>query len=1035
MLTRMTQAGAVPQEASFTLDDAFLEPYRLLTPPFGFDGVGELTYLRTYSRIKDNGEQEVWWETVRRVVEGTYSMQKAWIVAHHLGWSESKAQRSAQEMYDRMFHMKFLPPGRGLWAMGSSLTREKGLFAALNNCGFVSTQDLATDLAKPFCFLMDASMLGIGVGFDTKGANTLRLQAPRNLYDAEAVYIIPDTREGWVESVRLLLESYFVPDQVRPIFDYTEIRPEGAPIKGFGGVASGPGPLKELHKKLCGVLDPAVGTLISITHITDIMNLIGACVVAGNVRRTAEIAFGSPYSEEFLDLKNYTVNPHRAAYGWTSNNSIYAEIGMDYTQAAERVRLNGEPGFAWLENMQAYSRMSDERDFKDHRVAGANPCLTSDAWVLTNHGPRQIADLIGTGFTAIVDGRPYETLSDGFWQTGVKPVYELRTTEGYSVRLTANHQVKRVTLTRKARRTEWVEAKDLRPGDLVSMGDHRGLTWGGEGSFAEGWLLGNLLGDGHLLPAKGSARLQYWGEQKAAMLSHARNALRDVVHGRSDMGTALLDGAVAAERDTVSVGSVGLYDLAESWGLLDKALSPRVEQASSAFSSGFLRGWFDADGSVQGTQQKGVSVRLSSVSRENLEAAQRMLARMGMMSTVYHRRGAQDTLLPDGKGGERLYPCQAAYELVLANHNVGKFAERIGFTDPDKAAALSDKLASYRRTPNRERFVATVASFTYCGEEPVYDVTVAQVHEFDANGLQVHNCVEQSLESYELCCLVETFPANHADMDDFDRTLKFAYLYAKTVTLGNTHWPETNRVLLRNRRIGLSQSGIQQAIAKLGIDEYRLWCEVGYSTVRYYDDVYSEWLAIPKSVKVTSVKPSGSVSLLAGATPGMHWPEALTYIRRMRLGIHSDLVAPLAAAGYHIEPAVGSENSTLVVELPVKITDNIRTVAQVSMWEQLAMAAFLQRYWADNQVSATITFDPATEGHQIAHALTYFQYQLKGVSFLPRTEAGAYAQMPYEAITEEQYQALVTNRAPLRFGTTHEEAEQERFCSNESCTI
>jgi len=657
----MTQKDIV-----FKLTDAFVASYADRTPPFGFNGLGELVYLRTYSRLKADGSQEQWHETVRRVVEGTYTMQKRWIVEHNLGWSDRKAQRSAQEMYDRIWNMKFLPPGRGLWAMGSALTMDKGLFAALNNCAFVSTANLDKDLAEPFTFLMDASMLGIGVGFDTKGAGKLQVSAPQG---EARTYTIPDTREGWVESLRQLLESYFVPQSAPVVFDYTQIRPAGDAIKGFGGVASGYEPLAQMHQAIAAVLATSAGQPISVTNIVDIMNLIGKCVVAGNVRRTAEIAFGEPGSDEFLDLKNYHVNPHRAEYGWTSNNSIFAELGMNYGPSAQRVALNGEPGYAWLDNMRAYGRMGDAPDFKDKRVAGANPC------------------------------------------------------------------------------------------------------------------------------------------------------------------------------------------------------------------------------------------------------------------------------------------------------------------------------------------------------------------------------VEQSLESYELCCLVETFPTNHDSLEDYKRTLKFAYLYGKTVTLGKTPWAKTNRVLLRNRRIGLSQSGIQQAVAKLGIEQYRQWCEEGYKTVRYYDDVYSEWLAIPRSVKVTSVKPSGSVSLLAGATPGMHWPESTTYIRRMRLSKYSDLIGPLQAAGYPLEPAVGSEDSTLVVEIPVQIAEPLRTAAQVSMWEQLAMAAFLQKYWADNQVSATITFDPATEGVQIAHALNYFQYQLKGVSFLPRFEAGAYPQMPYEGIDQAEYQRRLAALDTLSFGSTHEQAEQEKYCSNDSCTI
>lgn len=642
--------------------------YKRKRAPFGFNGLGELVYMRTYSRLKQDGKNEMWWETVQRVVEGTFNMQKRHIDAHSLGWNPWKAQHSAQEMYDRIFTMKFLPPGRGLWAMGTPLTEERGLFAALNNCAFVSTENIKDDLAAPFTFLMDASMLGVGVGFDTLGAGKLIVKGPSENRKTE-IFEIPDTRQGWVESLRLQLEAHFL--GTAPVeFDYSAIREEGVAIAGFGGVSSGPAPLKELHDKINEILGNSAGEPISITAIVDIMNLIGKCVVAGNVRRTAEIVFGDADSQEYLDLKNYEVNPHRAEYGWTSNNSIFAELGMDYTEACERVKLNGEPGFAWLENMQNYSRMNNGPDYKDHRVKGGNPCL------------------------------------------------------------------------------------------------------------------------------------------------------------------------------------------------------------------------------------------------------------------------------------------------------------------------------------------------------------------------------EQSLESYELCCLVETFPNNHDSVEDYLKTLKYAYMYAKTVTLGKTHWPETNRVMLRNRRIGCSMSGLAQFISNHGLHELRKWMSDGYDSIQELDTMYSDWLAVPKSVKTTSIKPSGTVSLLAGATPGMHYPESRYYIRRMRLSITSPLIPALEKAGYVLEPAFGSEDSTLVVGIPVDVGEGIRTASDLSLWEQLSLAAFIQKYWADNQVSCTVTFDPETEGDQIAPALDYFQYQLKGISFLPRLDYGAYPQMPYEAVDKETYEELLSNVKRLSFGRIKgDDVEAERFCDNDVCEI
>ena len=655
------------EQSKFKLSDNFISKWKRKKPPFGFNGLGELVYMRTYSRIKEDGKNERWWETVQRVVEGTYSMQMNHIESHQLGWNPWQAQKSAQDMYERIFNMKFLPPGRGLWAMGTPITEDKGLYAALNNCAFVSTKTIKEDYSKPFCFLMDASMLGVGVGFDTKGAGEILVKGVDK--DRETTFEIPDTREGWVESLRLLLESYFH-GQPKVKFDYSKIRLAGEPIKGFGGVSSGPEPLEEVHGDIRKVLENNSGNPITITTIVDIMNLIGKCVVAGNVRRTAEIVFGDADNEEYLDLKNYKVNPHRDQYGWTSNNSIFAELGMDYTEVSKRIVDNGEPGLAWLENMRKYSRMKNGGDNKDHRVMGGNPCL------------------------------------------------------------------------------------------------------------------------------------------------------------------------------------------------------------------------------------------------------------------------------------------------------------------------------------------------------------------------------EQSLESYELCCLVETFPDNHDDFEDYARTLKYAYLYAKTVTLGRTHWSDTNRVMLRNRRIGCSVSGVAQFITHRGLNELKEWLNDGYDVIQEWDDMYSDWFAIPKSIKTTSVKPSGTVSLLAGSTPGLHYPESRFYIRRVRVSINSELVEPLKKAGYKIEPAFGSEDSTLVVEIPVDVGEGIRTAGDLSIWEQFSLAAFLQRHWADNQVSCTVTFNPETESEEIPNVLNYYQYHLKGISLLPRHDYGAYKQMPYEAIDEKEYNKQMSKLGKLSFGVIKsEEANVEKFCDGDFCDV
>jgi len=231
-------------------------------------------------------------------------------------------------------------------------------------------------------------------------------------------------------------------------------------------------------------------------------------------------------------------------------------------------------------------------------------------------------------------------------------------------------------------------------------------------------------------------------------------------------------------------------------------------------------------------------------------------------------------------------------------------------------------------------------------------------------------------------------------------------------------------------------SGIAQFLTKNNIHKFKEWCCEGYKRIEQLDEVYSDWLAIPKSIKKTSIKPSGTVSLLAGATPGMHYPESRFYIRRVRLSKYSELIQPLIKSGYFMEPSADDPDNTMVVEIPVDVGEGIRPVHEISIWEQMSLAAFLQKYWADNQVSCTVTFIPEKEGNQIEKALNFFQYQLKGISFLPKLELGAYKQMPYEEISEELYLEKMKNVKKLKIKTLkHEEANIEVFCDTEKCEI
>jgi hypothetical protein len=667
--------------ADFKLSDSFLASYKNKQPKWG--PIGYITYKRSYARpVSNENRTEEWWESVRRVVEGTYQIQKDHCERLKLPWNANKAQKSAQEMYKLMWNFKFLPPGRGLWMMGTNYVKERG-GASLNNCGFVSTKQINLDFAEPFTFLMDMSMLGVGVGGDCKGVGKVKIRAPRQ---GDYIFTVEDSREGWVEIVRTTLNAYVGKGSLPKEIDWSQVRSYGTPIKSFGGTASGPGPLQDLvYKHIPAILDPLATeeALITSSAIVDIFNAIGRCVVSGNVRRSAEIMFGNPDDTEFLELKNPNASEEHAlrcsndGWRWASNNSTFTEIGMDYDEIAKRTAKGGEPGYFWLDNARKYGRMADP----------------------------------------------------------------------------------------------------------------------------------------------------------------------------------------------------------------------------------------------------------------------------------------QGTLEPFG-------------------------------------VPMPDPLVE--------------------GANP---------------------CSEQSLESYELCCLVETFPTRHETFEEYQRTLKFAYLYAKTVTLVPTHNPRTNAVMLRNRRIGTSQSGIVQSFAKHGIRAHFQWCDNGYKYLRNMDGIYSRWLCVPQSIKVTSVKPSGTVSLLCGSTPGVHYPYGEYYWRTVRFDSGSELLKILRKAKYKI--VEGEGHNTSIVYFPVHEKDFTVARRDVSMWQQLEIVAQMQYWWADNQVSVTVTFNEE-EAKDIPLALQLYETRLKSVSFLPleKAEGGNFKHAPLQPMTKQEYLEAVKKLKPIRLKkVTETEGFEHKFCDSDQCDI
>jgi len=333
-----------------------------------FNTVGLFTYLRTYARRHDDSNPEStiesWDQCISRVVKATNTQLK-------VGFSEEELV----ELYDLLFNLKGSVAGRFLWQLGTKTVDTMGLMS-LQNCAFVTIDDPV----KPFTWVMNFLMLGAGCGYRICADDIAKLPIAKGVTVVrketnDADYIVPDSRDGWVKLLGKVLKAHFYSGKS---FSYscTLLRSRGAPIKGFGGLSSGPEVLCDGIKKISEVLNKKAGEKITSVDALDIMNIIGMIVVSGNVRRSAQIALGDCTDVEYLRAKRWDLGnvPNWRCY---SNNSVICnDINdvLDNEEFWQGYIGNGEPyGLINLKLSRECGRLG-ETQYPDPNVAGYNPC-------------------------------------------------------------------------------------------------------------------------------------------------------------------------------------------------------------------------------------------------------------------------------------------------------------------------------------------------------------------------------------------------------------------------------------------------------------------------------------------------------------------------------------------------------------------------------------------------------------------------------------------------------------------------------------
>ena len=284
-------------------------------------------------------------------------------------------------------------------------------------------------------------------------------------------------------------------------------------------------------------------------------------------------------------------------------------------------------------------------------------------------------------------------------------------------------------------------------------------------------------------------------------------------------------------------------------------------------------------------------------------------------------------------------------------------------------------------------------------------------------------CVEIGLEHMEFCNLGEIYPSMHSSLDKIYRTAKMIYIFCKAVSLVETNWEESNEVIRRNRRIGISMSGIMDSFAVHGERATLAMADSLYQTLTGLDHEYSHWLGVSTSIKRTTVQPSGTKSLLLGVSPGIHPEYAPFYLRRVEYQESDPALEAFKVQGFRMTHR--PEKSTYVVEFPIKGTPGVPTYKNSNLYTQMVRAAKFQKFWSDNMVSCTVTVKKE-EVDLIPGALAMHEDDLKSISFLE--ENHDFKNPPLEEISEKQYDELAgeLHKKKIKF-----EGVGESFCDIE----
>ena len=917
------------------------------------DAYREFIYKRTYSRWDyKNNRRENWEETVDRYINFFKDKFK-----NHINTEKINSHLDIARLYIKDFSV--MPSMRSLWSAGEALKREN---VAGYNCAYTTISSI-----KDFADIMYILMCGTGIGFSVERQYINKLPVIADEFkQINKTIVFEDSKLGWAKGFLEWLNHLWKGEI--PAYDLSKIRPKGAVLKTFGGRASGSEPLKSLLDFTLQVIRGNAGKQLSSVNIADIVCKIADIVVVGGVRRSATICLTNPSDRKMAHYKDgeyWLQYPYRAL----------ANISLVYT---EKPTMNefiedwlalyksgtGERGII---NRQAFQEKAKTlgREVKEF---GVNPCQPAFATVVTPDGIRRFGDIkVGD---VIWSGKQWTKVVNKF-HTGVKPVYEYITSAGTFIG-TKEHRI-----VQEGVKVEVGQAHSID----VSVVDH---NYADMQIDYQAVIDGLLIGDGFYHKASKKPFLCVGKNDVIAYLTDQQ--IKSRIISKRQYGNKLL-----FEFDT----SLTQDDFKK---LPKRTIPEKYFTAPANVVASFLRGLFSANGSVIGDR-----ITIKQTSWEMIKQIQQMLSLLGIKSYITTNTQKTTTF----KNGQ--YTSKESYNL---NITTGRdlFAKYIGFIHPYKQIKL-DKLENKKSSEAKQTY--EILEVNYLGDFDVYDITVeADEHTYWSGGLLVSNCGEIVLRDKQFCNLTEVVLRPYDTEKSIKNKIKnavFLGVLQSTLTDFNFISKDYKKNCEEERLLGVSLTGIADimrfndfktiSINKLK-EEAKKWAKE-----------FANLLCINTPKAVTTVKPSGTVSQLAGSSSGIHPAYADYYIRRVRISTSDPLFHFLVSKGFKWKPEVGQDVNTCsvaVLEFPQKApSKNSIKRHEINAIQQCELVKKFYYGWCDHNVSCTV-YVKDDEWLQVGAWVYENLDKIGGMSFLPY-DNGVYELAPYEEITEEEYNKLVNS--------------------------